>query len=334
MQGPIVTAPNAAATRPSPTTGRRRWSRRSYLLAMGLTVVLCLVNWALQPGFFRLAVLAATATAFLPLMMIAVGQTYVVLGGSIDLSLGALVSLVNVIVVVLAERLGGSGLALASGLLAGALAGIAGGAVNGVLISMFRLEPIVVTFSTSVIYSGLALIVMPQAGGSLGVEFAEVYAGDLLGVPVVFIVVAGLVVATRRVAASRFYAHLMALGSQPQAAYQTGLPIVRLRVMSHALGGLMAAGAAFCILGVAAAGDPLMGQAFTLGSVSAVVLGGTALSGGWGSVVGTLFGAAILTLINNVIFFAQFEYVYQSIAQGVIVLLALAAGVVVSRRPG
>ena len=77
-----------------------------------------------------------------------------------------------------------------------------------------------------------------------------------------------------------------------------------------------------------------MGQAFTLGSVSAVVLGGVALSGGWGHVAGAVLGGAILGFINNIFFFANIPYQFQSIVQGVIILAALAAGIFVSRKPG
>ena len=106
------------------------------------------------------------------------------------------------------------------------------------------------------------------------------------------------------------------------------------RIVSHVMAGGMGAVAALCILGLTGAGDPLMGQAFTLGSVSAVVLGGIALSGGWGHILGAVLGGAILGFINNIIFFANIPYQFQSIVQGVIILLALAAGIFVSRKPG
>jgi ribose transport system permease protein len=302
-----------------------------YLLATAVALLLCAINFALQPTFFALTSVAATLTAALPMMMIASGQTYVVIGGSIDLSLGAIVSLVNVIVVVLAERLGGTQGALAAGLFAGVVCGTLCGAINGAVISFFRIEPIVVTFASGIVYGGLALMVLPQAGGSLREGFAEVYGGDIGGVPVVLFVFAGLVVFCRIVRSTLLYAHLVALGSNPQGAFKNGLRVALLRIASHAMGGMLASAAAVSILGVAAAGDPLMGQAFTLGSVSAVVLGGTALSGGWGGTTGSLLGAAILTLINNVIFFAQLDYRYQGIVQGLIVLVALAGGVLTSR---
>jgi ribose transport system permease protein len=314
---------------------RLDWRRNTLTLAVGLFVVLVVVNALLQTGFFRPMVMSSNLMTFLPLMLIAVGQAYVVMGGSIDLSLGSIVSLVNVVVVVLVERMGGGPLAVAAGMAAGLAVGFLCGWVNGVLVSRFRLQAIVTTFATSIVFGGLALMVLPQAGGALPPVYYGTYAAWMFGaIPFVALVFLTLLLAVGWAGRSRFHLHLMAVGGNRQGAFQTGLNVPRIRTASHAIAGLLSAVAALCILGVTGAGDPLMGQAFTLGSISAVVLGGVALSGGWGSAFGAIFGAAILGLINNVIFFANINYVYQSIVQGVIILLALAAGIFVSRKPG
>ncbi len=325
-----TTAATAVVAKPR---GLIDWRRSSLILAVGLLSVLIAVNGILNPRFFLPGTMTSNLMAYLPLMIVAVGQFYVVLGGSIDLSLGAIVSLVNVIVVVLAERIGGGGgvvLAMAAGLLAGTL----GGALNGALIALFRLPAIVTTFATSIIYGGLALMVLPQAGGALPPAYYGTYAARFAGVPFVLLLLILLVLAVIWVSRTRFHAHLIAVGANRQGAYQTGLPVARIRIVSHAAGGLMAALSALAILGLTGAGDPLMGQFLTLGSVSAVVLGGAALSGGWGSALGAIMGGAIINLINNVIFFARIDYQYQSIVQGLIILVALAAGIFVSRKPG
>jgi ribose transport system permease protein len=312
-----------------------RWNlrRNPLVLAIGLFVVLVAVNGVLQRNFFTLGIATSNLQGFLPLMLIAVAQAYVVLGGSIDLSLGAIVSLVNVVVVVIAERFGG-GLGIALGMAAGLGVGLLCGMVNGVLIATLRLQAIVTTFATSIVFGGLALMVLPQAGGAIPPAYYQTYLGAVAGVPFVILCLLALCALVWGVGRTRFQTHLVAVGGNRTGAFQTGLPVVRIRVMSHALAGVMAAVATLAILGRTGAGDPLMGQAFTLGSVSAVVLGGIALSGGWGSVFGAVLGGAIIALINNVIFFADIPYQFQSIVQGVIILLALAAGIFVSRKPG
>ena len=307
--------------------------RNPISLAVALLVVLIVANALLQKNFFKPGIMLSNLTTFLPLMMIAVGQAFVVKGGSIDLSLGAVVSLVNVVVVVMAERVGGT-TGIFAGMAAGLAAGLVCGLVNGVLIAVFRLQAIVTTFATSIVIGGLALKVLPQAGGALPPAYYVTYGASVLGVPFVLIVLGVLVGCIAWVARTAFHTHLTAVGANRQGAYQTGLAVARIRIVSHAIAGGMAMVAALCILGVTGAGDPLMGQAFTLGSVSAVVLGGIALSGGWGHVMGAVLGGAILGFINNIIFFANIPYQFQSIVQGVIILLALAAGIFVSRKPG
>ena len=309
------------------------WRRATTALAWGLLAVLLLANVSLQPSFLTPSVALSNLGTYLPLMLIAAGQAYVVLGGSIDLSLGAVVSLVNVVVVVISEAVGGAG-GLLLGMAAGIAAGVACGAVNGLLIAAFRLQAIVTTFATSIVFGGLALTVLPQAGGMLPPGYFMAYMGRAWGVPVILVLMALLVGGLAWIARTRFHAHLLAVGGNRQGAYQTGLPVGRIRVGSHALGGLLAALASLAVLGNTGAGDPLMGQAFTLGSVSAVALGGIALSGGWGSAAGAILGALILSLVNNLIFFAGVPYAYQSIVQGLIILGALAAGILFSRKPG
>ncbi|PZO74402.1 MAG: ABC transporter permease [Mesorhizobium amorphae] len=316
------------------TRRSRSISRAPWLLAAVLLVVFLLLNIWFQPRFFSAYAIGNIVTTMLPWMLIAVGQTYVIFGGSIDLSLGAIVSLVNVVVVVLIGALGGGVDAIFIGLAAGLALGTLCGAFNGFLIAAFRLQAIVTTFATSIIYGGAALVVLPQAGGSLPPEYFTVYSAGFFGLTLPIYLVGVLVLAALFMAGTRFQTHLLATGGNRQAAFQTGLPVRRITVISHAIAGFMSAAAALCILGVAGAGDPLMGQAFTLGSVSAVVLGGTALAGGWGSVGGSIMGAAILALINNIIFFSGIGYIYQAIVQGGIILAALAAGVFASRRQG
>ncbi|MCO6048484.1 ABC transporter permease [Mesorhizobium sp. RP14(2022)] len=327
MSDAVLDIPSRNRTRRSRSFWRKPW-----LLSAVLLVVFIGINILIQPRFFSAYALGNIITTMLPWMLIAVGQTYVIFGGSIDLSLGAIVSLVNVVVVVLITALGGGPGAMVLGMVAGLLLGTLCGALNGFLISAFRLQAIVTTFATSIIYGGAALVVLPQAGGSLPTEYFTVYSEGFFGLTLPIYLLVALILVAAFVATTRYQKHLLATGGNRQAAFQTGLPVRRIVMGAHAIAGFMSAVAALCILGVAGAGDPLMGQAFTLGSVSAVVLGGTALAGGWGSVTGSIIGAAILALINNIIFFSGIDYIYQAIVQGGIILAALAAGVFASRR--
>jgi ribose transport system permease protein len=178
----------------------------------------------------------------------------------------------------------------------------------------------------------LAIWVLPQAGLPVPQAYWETYAGSVLGLPLVlWILVAGVIFA---ITLSRlpFHTHLLAVGGNRAGAFQTGLRLNAIRIGAYAISGCFSAFAALCLTGETASGDPLLGATLALSSISAVVLGGTALAGGFGSSVGSIAGAVVLGLIGNVIFFAGMPFEYQTLVQGLIVLAALAGGVFVTRR--
>lgn len=302
-----------------------------YLMAAVVFLVLCLVNAILQPSFLKFGVATSNVAAFLPMALVAIGQTYVVLAADIDLSAGAIVSVVNVVVVSIIEGMGGTGTSIAMGLVLGIAVGLVCGAINGLCVAYLRFQPIVTTFATGIVFAGFALWVLPEAGKQVPPEFYLAYAGTVLGVPSVLWILLAAIAFAAVIARTPFYQALRATGGNIQAAYQTGVPVARVRLGAYALSGLFAALAGLALVGETASGDPLIGGALTLASVTAVVLGGTALSGCIGGVTGSILGAFILGLINNVIFFAQLPFEWQGLIQGLIILAALAGGVVMAR---
>jgi ribose transport system permease protein len=305
--------------------------RHPYLMAVIVFLVLCVVNAILQPTFLRFGVATSNVAAFLPMALVAIGQTYVVLASDIDLSAGAIVSVVNVVVVSIVEGMGGTGASVAVGLTLGIAVGLICGAVNGLCVAYLRFQPIVTTFATGIVFAGFALWVLPEAGKQVPPEFYLAYAGAVLGVPAVLWILVAAIAFAAIVARTRFYQALRATGGNMQASYQTGVPVARVRLGAYMLSGLFSACAGLALVGETASGDPLIGGALTLASVTAVVLGGTALSGCTGGVAGSILGAFILGLINNVIFFAQLPFEWQGLIQGLIILAALAGGVVMAR---
>jgi ribose transport system permease protein len=305
--------------------------RRPYLMAVGVLLVLCVINAILQPSFLHFGVAVSNVAAFLPMALVAIGQTYVVLASDIDLSAGAIVSLVNVAVVSIIDGMGGSGASIALGLSAGLALGLVCGVLNGLCVALLRFQPIVTTFATGIVFAGFALWVLPEAGKQVPPTFYQAYAGAVLGVPTVVLILLGAVAFAAFLSRTPFYHALRATGGNMQAAYQTGVPVARVRIGAYTISGLFAALAGLALVGETASGDPLIGGALTLSSVTAVVLGGTALKGCIGGVAGSIIGAFILGLINNVIFFAQLPFEWQGLIQGVIILAALAGGVVMAR---
>ncbi|SOC09852.1 monosaccharide ABC transporter membrane protein (CUT2 family) [Rhodobacter sp. JA431] len=309
-----------------------KMERPAWLLAAAALVVLVVINGLVQKGFFAPMVLQSNLTTFLPLVLVAIGQTYVILAGDIDLSVGAVAALVNVITVSVMAALGGSAGAIAAGMGAGILVAVACGLLNGLLIAVLRLQPMVTTFGTGIIFSALALWVLPQAGLVVPDAYWSTYGGAILGLPTVLWILLLAALFVFVLARLPFQSWLKAVGGNRSGAFQSGLPLTGIRIKAFVLSAIFAGLAALCLTGETATGDPLMGQSLGMGSISAVALGGTLLSGGVGGAMGSILGALLLGMIGNVIYFAGLPYEYQTLVQGLIVLAALAGGVVLARR--
>ncbi len=299
--------------------------RHPYLLALGLLIVAVLVNAYLQPNLFEGRVLNSNLRTFLPLMILAVGQTIVIIAGGIDLSVGAMVSLTSAVLVTNMQPDSPPGHILLVILLALGV-GMAAGALNGLAVAFLRLQPIVTTYATSFIFAGLALWVLPRPGGVMPIEFARAYRRTMpLGLPLGFYVAALIILIWVFLRRTRFGNYLFAVGGQPASAYATGVPVNLIRFSTYVIMGLMAAFSALALTLMTSSGDPRMGDAMTLDSIVAVVLGGTRLSGGQGGVAGSIMGVIILGLIRNIISFANVPTWWQTLVDALIIIVALAA---------
>lgn len=313
--------------------GLRRWVERyPFLPALLILIALLALNGFYQPRSVSLVGITGLTKTYLALMLLAIAQTYVVYAGDIDLSVGAILSLVNVVVVFMMQQWGGGTASVFGAIGVGLMVGLACGLVNGVVVAVFRLQAIVATFATSIFFTGLALWVMPVAGTPAPAAFWRTYGGRFLDIPFVFYVVAVLAALLVLLVRTRLAVQLLAVGDDAQRAFQSGLPVTAIRMKGYALCGLFAALAALCVTGDTASGDPLVGGKMTLFSVAAVVLGGTALAGGYGTVVGSVFGALIIGLINSLVYFVGTPSEWQNLVQGLAILIALMAGVLVGRR--
>lgn len=315
-----------------PFSLKRLLERNPYLPAIGIVILLLALNGLFSANALSYRSLVGLVSTYMALIMLAVAQSYVVFAGDIDLSVGAILSLVNVTIITLMQLWGGEPLAIFAAMGVGILVGVACGIVNGIVVAGLRLQAIVATFATSICFTGLALYVMPVAGTPAPRAFWRTYGGNIFGVPFVAFIAVALALVLYALWRSKLITQLLAVGDGAQAAFQSGLPVTMIRIKGYALCGLFAALAAFCITGDTASGDPLVGSKMTLYSVAAVVLGGTALAGGIGTVVGSVAGALIIGLINSLVFFVGTPSQWQNLVQGAAILLALMIGVLVSRR--
>lgn len=299
--------------------------RYPFLFALILMVVAAVVNLILQPNLLELRVLNGNLRTFLPLIIVTVGQAIVIMGAGIDLSVGAMVSLVTAVLVTQMSLDASVGQITLVILLACGV-GMAAGALNGFGVAWLRLPPIVTTYATSFIFSGLALWILPRPGGSMPEEFARWYRrATPLYIPLGVWIAAALVLAWYFLRGTRYGSNLFAVGGKAEAAYATAVPVTRVIFSTYVIAGLMAALAALALTLGTSSGDPRIGDAMTLDSIVAVVLGGTRLSGGQGGVAGSILGVIILGLIRNIISFADVPSWYQTLVDALIIIIALAA---------
>jgi ribose transport system permease protein len=295
--------------------------RRSGVLpGLGMLVTVVALNAWLQPHFFGHASLESNIATFAPTILICVAQAVVVLNRQLDLSLGAGVSLLNCTLAALPPDLPGGAWAACGIAL---LLALALGTVNGVLVAFLELPSLIATFATGAIWFGLALLLMPQPGGAVAPDLGDLYATDWGGLPVPLLIVAVAMAGWVVLGRHRFGRWLIAVGSNPSAAFQAGVPVRMATFGAYLVAWLLVFLSALSISAQTLSGDARLGQTYTLTSVAAVVIGGISLAGGRGSPWGALLGALVLGIIANVIYFAGIPSIWQEFFKGLVIMAAL-----------
>jgi ribose transport system permease protein len=307
---------------------RFTWSalmaRYPALFALILLILALVINFLLQPNLFAHDTLNSNMRVFLPIVLLSAGQAVVILGGGIDISVGAIVAVVNTI---LATRVGLEGQPQAMWLYVAIslLVGILAGAINGFFVAHLRLQPIITTYATSFLFGGFALFILPNPGGGIPASIAELYRISMpFGLPLAFFVIAILLGLWGYIRSTRYGNYLYAVGGKAQAAYETAVPVTWVQFSTYIISGLMAALSGIAITMLAGAGNAEIGAAMTLNSITAVVIGGTALSGGVGGVAGPVMGAMTLGFIQNIVSFAHINTWWETLVKALIIVAALA----------
>jgi ribose transport system permease protein len=297
------------------------------LLVLGLALALS-TDTFLQP--VNLLKVARQASYY---GMMAVGMVFVLAMGDVDLSVGSVLTLVN-IVTALALR---SGVSVPAAVLLGLVTGAACGAMNGLLSVGLRIPTIIVTLGTLSIYRGLALELSdasPISQFSKESALFTVGGGTLLGVPasVVLMLMAaggGALLFER----TRFGRCVQAIGGNRQAARLAGISIARTRIAVMTLMGLIAGVAGIMALAFLQAADPSTGPGFELLVIASAVIGGTALAGGSGSIPGAVLGALIIAVIRNGLVLLGLSAYWGTAVTGAVIILAVTIDYLVRRRP-
>ena len=300
---------------------------RTTLSAAFVFVVIFALYGANHDGGFNANVLQTAANKGVLLAFVAVAQTFVVLTAGIDLSVGAIFILADCLASTIVL---GSPIMTALGVVGVVLTGIACGALNGVIVVYGRLQPIVATIATGAIFFGAALALRPNPGGDINSDLADAITGQMAGgVPasVVTLVVLMLLiwVPFRRSVWGRA---IYAIGSSEPAAYMSGVPIRRAKLLAYVLSGLFAALGGLMLAFFTYSGEASSSNTstYTLSSIAAVVIGGVSLFGGSGSAVGAIFGAFIFRTINDLLFVFDLDPLWQPLFLGLVLLAAVSLG--------
>ena len=294
------------------------------LFALMFTIYITNHSVGLNP-----AVATTAANKAVLLALVAMAQTIPVLTRGLDLSVGPMFVLANCIASTIVVGDIGMGLL---GCVAVLAAGLAAGFVNGAIVVWGRLQPIITTLATGAIFYGVSLAIRPMPGGDVQADIADFVTGQLFGVVptglvVLFFVVILVWIPYRSSVLGRA---AYAVGSNEHAAYMSGVPVAKAKLMAYTLAGFLASLGGLILTFNTYSGEASapIGGIYTLNSIAAVVIGGTSLFGGWGSAIGSIFGAFVLRTIEDLLFVFDFSPLWQPLFQGVVLLVAVSLGAI------
>ena len=320
---------NASAISDSVGHADRRW----LVEGLGLTfvvVVLAIVFTWINPRFATVANLGNVLTQASHVIIIAVAMTFVITSAGIDLSVGSVLALVTVGGFALIK----AGLPSIFGVMLMFGLGAAIGCFTGVLIAIVKIPPFIATLGMMVSLRGLALL--HSAGKmhfGLPPSLTWIGQGKVAGVPVPVIIALGFAVfGAWLFNHTKFGLHVRAIGGNREAARLAGVPVVRVEILVYALMGLVTALGGLIMITRIDSTQATIGTGMEIHIISAVIIGGTSLFGGRGSIYGTVLGAILLAMMTNALVIAGVDHFWQLVIMGIIVLLAVAIGNLRERR--
>ena len=305
---------------------RRLFAAREAGVLVAL-LVLCIALSIASPYFFTLRNIFNVLQGMSTIGIMAIGMTIVLIAGGLDLSVGSVLAVGAVLTARLMTYNGvNPWLAVAAGL----AAGVGIGAINGLLVTRAKIVPFIATLSTLGVARGLAFVLATGAGtvasnvpmSDTGVAYLG--AGYVGPVPVPVLIMLALVVLSAVLLANTVLGRqIYAVGSNARAARLSGISVERVQLITYVICGGLAALAGVVTTGLLATASTNLGQGVELDVIAAAVIGGTSLSGGEGSVIGTLIGAAIMAVVRNAFVLLGLPLHLQVMIIGVVILLAV-----------
>ena len=304
------------------------WKNLANYWSVATLLLIIVIFSIMQPVFFSVSNWLNTTTYMTETVLLAMGETYVIITAGIDLSVGAVEGLAGVVaaLTMLSTESLGRTQAIIIGVVAGLAVGVLTGFINGMIISKMKITPFIVTLGTMGIATGLTFIIsggtdvvgLPSRLSNLG---NTVFFGFLTFPALISLIV--IVLAGIWLARTRFGQHTYAVGSNAEAARRVGINVDRHLMKVYMLSGTIAALSGVLLLTRFATGSPLTGANSELNAIAAVVIGGTSLFGGRGTVVGSVVGAAIISVLITGLVILNVQSYWQLVAIGAIIILAV-----------
>jgi galactofuranose transport system permease protein len=325
----------AAAANPAPAARRTSlaWAARQRVM---IALILLIAFGALRYDHFLGAYNVLSVLRYNSMFALtSLGMCFVIMGAGIDLSVGTTAAFASVVSALLSPY------GLFPGLLGGLSAGLAVGLINGFMVTRMMIQPFIATLSGMLAASGLGLLLAHNQSVSVSydTDFTWLGQGDLLGFPVPAWIAAGLYVyGSVLLNYTSFGRHVLSIGGNEEAARLMGLPVDRVKFLTYVQSGVFAGLAGVILAAQFGAGQPAEGVGWELFSIAAVVVGGTLLTGGVGSVATTLAGVLLLGLIFNVLNFENglgwisLSAYWQSVVRGVFLMVVVMASSGAARR--
>ncbi|MFL9873027.1 ABC transporter permease [Paraburkholderia megapolitana] len=315
----------------SSLTGRFPWMRHYGGIVCGLAL-LCVLFAVLSSNFLTLGNLLNIVMQVSIIAILGFGMTYVLLLGDIDLSVGAVMALVGTVAAFSMQH----GLHPALAIVIAMGAGLVLGFINGTLTAMLTIPSFIVTVATMGVFRGLAYIT--SAGVPISIDddrFAAIGNATFLGIAIpIWLLVVLLAINHFVLSKTVFGRKAYLAGGNREAALYSGINVRRLRIGIFMISGLMASIGGVLMTSRLYSAQPNAGLGYELDAIAAAVLGGTSLSGGYGTIIGTLIGALIIGVINNGMNLLSVPYFYQLIVKGVVILVAVCIDVQTKKRHG
>ena len=296
------------------------------LMILGIVVVMSFVT----PYFLSASNFRAVAVGMTPTAIIVIGMAILLASGGFDLSVGSVMALSSTVVALLLL----AGVPIPAAVILGLLLGAVAGLVNGILITMIGINPLVATLGTMSIARGIALVLTEGFSvSSLPPSFGFIGKASLFGIPLLVILTLSLIILfDLAVRHTRFFRQIYFIGANEKAAMLSGIAVNRVRIIAYILTGVLAALAGVLLASRLMSGTPTAGNALELQVLAAAVIGGASLRGGEGTILGAFLGVVFVALINNAMTVLAVSIYWQMIVIGAVLVCAVALDMLVRRQ--